>query len=30
MSKKYDFRGHFGDPHGEWKQALLKSGRQDL
>ena len=30
MSKKYHFRGHFGERHGESEQALLKSGCQDL
>ena len=30
MSKKYHFRGHFGERHDESEQALLKSGWQDL
>ena len=30
MSKKYHFRGYFGDRHGEREQAELKSGWQDL
>ena len=30
MSKKYHFRGYFGERHGERQQALLKSGWQDL
>ena len=30
MSKKYHFRGYFGERHGEREQALLKSGWQDL
>ena len=30
MSKKYHFRGYFGERHGKREQALLKSGWQDL
>ena len=30
MSKKYHFRGYFGERHSEREQALLKSGWQDL
>ena len=30
MSKKYHFRGYFGERQGEREQALLKSGWQDL
>ena len=30
MSKKYHFRGYFGDRHGEREQGELKSGWQDL
>ena len=30
MSKKYHFRGYFGERHGVRQQALLKSGWQDL
>ena len=30
MSKKYNFRGYFGEGHGEQEQALLKSGWQEL
>ena len=30
MSKKYHFRGYFGERHGERQEALLKSGWQDL
>ena len=30
MSKKYHFRGYFGERHGEREQGELKSGWQDL
>ena len=30
MSKKPSFRRHIGEPHGEWEQALLKSGWLDI
>ena len=30
MSKKYHFRGYFGERHGEREQALLKSWWQDI
>ena len=30
MSKKPSLRKHIGEWHGEWEQALLKSGRRHL
>ena len=30
MSKKPSFRRHIGERHGEWEQALLKSGWLDI